>query len=477
MSSLRSNFLWNSSFQLVRILTPLITTPYLARILGSEGMGVYSYTYAVANYACLFVLLGINQYGNREIAKARSDRRLLSRTFCSIFAMQLLWGTFMAAFYLIYAVFFSGASRLYALIWTFWVIAEIFDTSWFFSGLEEFKVMTIRNLFIRLFVIVGIFVFVRRPGDVWAYCLLQALAFVLSSAALLPMLRRRVDWVVPPVNEVIKHVKPNLVLFAPVIAVTFYAQANKIILGLFSGMSEVAFYDNADKISVIPLSIIQSMGTVMLPRMSRVRSEGDSFLARKYFDVTVWFGSILAFGFTFGIIAVSKEFVPLFFGGGFEKCLVLMPLLALIIPSVAWSNAFGVQWLLPAERDRQYLESVVVGAVVNIFLCILLIPAMGSIGAAIATVAAELAVTAMQVSLIHKELPIRKYILEAVPYCVFGILMLLGVRGIAGYLTGGLWAFLLEVLFGILLYGLMCIVWLLVIKDERIQLFLPKKGV
>lgn len=473
--SLKKNFLWNSSFQLVRILTPLVTTPYLARVLGSEGLGAYSYTYAIANYACLFVLLGINQYGNREIAKVRQNRAELSRTFSSIFAMQALWGIAVTALYVGYALGLSGSNRPYSLIWLLWVVAEIFDVSWFFFGLEEFKVMTIRNLLVRLFVIVSIFIFVRTADDVWVYCLLQAAAYLISSAVLIPMLKERIDWTPPSLHQIIVHIKPNLTLFAPVIAITLYVQANKLILGWFSGMSEVAYYDNADKISIIPLSVIQSLGTVMLPRMSHVRSVGEPEQARRYFDSTIWFGSVMAFGFAFGIVAVSPEFVPIFFGSGFEKCVVLMPLLAAIIPAVAWSNALGVQWLLPAERDGQYLLSVAAGALVNLSLCVLLVPSMASIGAAFATIAAEFVVTGVQAFLLRNELPLAEYVREGIPYAVFGVLMLLIIRSVAGVLPADSLGLAVEILVGIFAYGFMCGVWLIARRDKHIGLLVGKR--
>jgi len=473
--SLKKNFLWNSSFQLVRIITPLVTTPYLARVLGSEGLGAYSYTYAIANYACLFVLLGINQYGNREVAKARLSRAELSRTFSSIFAMQVLWGVAVTLLYLGYALFFAGANRLYSLIWLLWVVAEIFDVSWFFFGLEEFKVMTIRNLLVRVLVILSIFLFVRTADDVWVYCLLQAAAYLISSVVLIPMLKERVDWTRPSFHQIAVHVKPNLTLFAPVIAITLYVQANKLILGWFSGMSEVAFYDNADKISIIPLSVIQSLGTVMLPRMSRVRAMGNPEQARGYFDATIWFGSVMAFGFAFGIVAISPEFVPVFFGSGFGACIVLMPMLAAIIPAVAWSNALGVQWLLPAERDKQYLLSVAVGALVNLSLCVLLVPSMASMGAALATISAEFAVTGVQAFLLRNELPLGTYVREGIPYAVCGALMLLAVRLVAGILPPHAMGLVVEILVGVLAYGFMCGVWLIVRRDKHIGLLIGKR--
>ncbi len=469
--SFKYNFVWNSSYQVVRILLPLVTTPYLARVLGSEQMGIYSYTFAIANFTHLLCLLGLNQYGNREIAKVRDNREELSKTFWSIFVMQLMVGVVVSLAYLIYALFLSEEMALYSLIWIVWVGAEAFNVGWFFFGLEEFKTMTIRNLLVRLFVIIGIFTFVRTEEDLGAYCLLQALSFFISNAALLPMLAKRIDFYRPSFSEVRKHVLPNLRLFAPIIAITLYTQLNKVFLGAVSNMSEVAFFDNADKIARIPVAVIQSLGVVMLPRMSRVRVSGDGVSAKRYFDQSIWLATILAFGFAFGISAISPEFIPLFFGPGYEKCSILVPMSALLLPAIAWSNAFGVQWLIPAERDGEYLKTIVLGALVNVILCVMLVPSLQSIGAGIASVCTEATVTVSQAYRVRRELSVKKYVIDAIPYACIGLIMLVAVRFVACLLPASVFGVLLEVLVGAGVYLAGSIGFLLLARDRRLCLF------
>ena len=202
---------------------------------------------------------------------------------------------------------------------------------------------------------------------------------------------------------------------------------------------------------------------------------GNPEQARGYFDATIWFGSVMAFGFAFGIVAISPEFVPVFFGPGFGACIVLMPMLAAIIPAVAWSNALGVQWLLPAERDKQYLLSVAVGALVNLSLCVLLVPSMASMGAALATISAEFAVTGVQAFLLRNELPLGTYFREGIPYAVCGALMLLAVRLVAGILPPHAMGLVVEILVGVLAYGFMCGVWLIARRDKHIGLLIGKR--
>ena len=472
MASLKSNFVWNSSYQVVRILTPLITTPYLARVLGSEALGTYSYTYTVATYFTYFCLLGLGQYGNREIAKVRDDRAACSRVFCSIFAMQITVGVIVVAAYLLYTFLISGDLLAYTLVWGLWVVAEAVDISWYFYGVEDFKEMTIRNLFVRLFVIVGIFALVHQPSDLAAYCGLQAFAFAVNSWVLWALLRGRVDFVKPGAGEVLRHVKPNLALFAPVIAISLYTQLNSIILGNFSGMSQVAYYDNAYKIVTIPLALIQSLGTVMLPRMSAVVAHGDEGSAKRYLGLSSWLSHALGFGLMFGIIGVVHEFVPVFFGAGYEPCEILMPLLALMIPICAWSSLLGNQFLIPYERDGQYLASVLVGACVNVLLCALLVSSLGALGAAVATVAAELFVSAVQSFLVGRALPLGSYLKDAVSFAVIGLVECVGVRLVGAAFGATVFGLACQVVAGAVVYLAVSFAWLKFSRDERLGLFL-----
>lgn len=474
MSSVRSNFVWNTSYQVVRIITPLITTPYLARVLGSEALGTYSYTYTVASYFTYFCLLGLSSYGNREIARVRDNPEQMSRMFCSIFAMQMGAGVLVVAAYLLYSFLLSGGLLTISLIWGIWVLAEVVDISWFFYGMEEFRAMTIRNLLVRLAVIVGVFGLVHDTGDLPVYCALQAIAFAANSWILWLMLPGRIHFVRPSLREVLAHVRPNLTLFAPVIAISVYTQLNEIILGNVSGMDEVAFYDNAYKIVTIPLAVIQSLGTVMLPRMSSVVAHGDTGQEEHYLDVSSWLSQAMAFGLAFGIAGVAPEFVPVFFGAGYEPCVVLMSLLAVIIPICAWSNVLGIQYLIPHEMDRQYLLSVLAGAAVNIALCALLVGPMGAAGAAVATACAELAVSVAQSLFIGRALPLRRYLLDAVPFAVVGVAECACVRLVGSVMGATVSGLACQVVAGGAAYVLLSFLWLRLSHDERLGLLLRR---
>lgn len=471
MSSVKSNFIWNSSYQIVRIAIPLVTTPYLTRVLGSESLGVYSYTNTIALYFTYFILLGLNQYGNREIAKVRHDKRKLSRTFFSLYYGQLGMGSAVFVIYAALALTQDGVVGTCLLIWTGWILAEVADISWLFYGLEEFRTITIRNVLIRVGVVAGIFALVKSSEDLWLYCALQSFAFVLNSAVLWPLALRRIERCKVGAREVFSHIKPSLVLFVPAIAITCYTQLNKIILGGLSGMDQVAYYDNADKVVTIPLALISSLGMVLLPRMSNVLATGNADLAKSYLSESFWLSSAMSWGLFFGISGVSHEFVPLFFGNGFEACEELLPILALILPACAISGVVGSQYLIPSERDAHYLRSVLAGAIVNIAFCLALVPHLDAVGAAISTVSAEIVVAGVQIWYTRRELPFLNYLKRSAPFLIVGILEFVCIKLVP--ITGltGWWLLAVEIAIGVAVFVLVSLTYLIAKGDEGLRLF------
>lgn len=453
-NSVKFNFLLNAAYQLLKIALPLITVPYLSRVIGSSGIGDYAFTYTVADYFVIFGLLGLNQYGNREIAKVRDDRRLRSKTFCSIYTMQLMFSTLVVVIYVIWAFAQNGELRLYSLIWLWWVASDLIDVNWFFFGMEEFKITVVRNTILKFLSLACILLFVKNEHHVWIYCLITSLNLFLSCAVLWPFLVRRVDFARPSISEIAVHIKPNIMLFVPVMAISVYTQMDKILLGILANSNQVGLYDYSEKLSKIPLALISALSTVMLPRMSNVLAKGETSKAERYLNLSFCVAIVIGCCFAFGISGVANEFVPVFFGDGWEQCSTLMPALSVIIPLIAVSNVLGVQCLIPRGRDKTYAISVVVGAVVNVLLNIVLIPSYQAFGAVVATVAAELAVLLIQLACLSRELPLKQWLAPVVCSVASGLAMFTCLR-IIGYLMGvSLLTVAVEVFSGAVVYTL-----------------------
>ena len=225
MSSVKKNYIYNVIYQLLTFASVLLITPYITRTLGAYNTGVYSYTYSAANYFWLFAMLGVNNYGNRSIAQARAmdegtgGNAQVSRTFFNIYALQLLTAVVSAGAYVTYVLAFSVDNREIALLQFLYVAAAVVDINWFFFGMEQFKITVTRNIVIKLLSMLAIFLFVKKQEDLWIYTTIMAGSILLSNLILLPYLRRFVKFVKPTWKEIGRHVKPNLILFVPVVAI------------------------------------------------------------------------------------------------------------------------------------------------------------------------------------------------------------------------------------------------------------------
>ncbi len=412
----------------MNVIVPLITTPYLSRTIGATGNGIFTYTQSIANYFVLFAQLGITNYGVREIASCGDNRDKRSETFWNLFAMNLVVGIAVTVAYFIYSLTI-GASQLFIfMIWSLWVIGSVVDVTWLLNGCQEFKIPMVRNFCTRLAGMFFIFAFVHTENDTWAYVFAISAPYFLNALLVWPFIKHYVDYAQPTWQKMFRHLKPNLLLFIPVIATSLYTLLDKVMLGNMAGMEQTGFYDYSEKISKMPMAIITALGAVVLPKMTEVISSGNTQKAKELVSETMWFMQACAMALAFGITAVAPEFVPVFFGAGYEACVPLMGALSIVIPLICATNVIGVQYLVPSHRDRGFTASVLAGALVNIFINVFAIPAYGAMGAACATVAAELTVLLVQAWLVRGELPLLQELRGIIPFFVNGFVMLLLIR-------------------------------------------------
>ncbi|WP_455139986.1 flippase [Thermophilibacter sp.] len=464
MTSLKINFLYNVAYQLLTIALPLVTAPYLSRVLGPEGMGTYSYTYSVAYYFVLFAMLGVNNYGTRAVASARDDEGDLRMTFWSIWALQAILALLCSALYIGYS--FVAGDAVLSLLWVPYVISAALDVNWLFFGLERFKVTVVRNFAVKLATFVLTFVIVRGENALEHYLILMSVSFFASAAMLWPFVLREVKPCLPGGREVLSHLKPNLVLFVPVIAVSLYTVLDKVMLGQMAGMSESGIFENSLKIAQVPFSLITALGTVMLPHAANLFASGKTEEGKRYIAPSMWFALLLSSAFTFGLIAITPEFVPVFFGERFSTCAVVMPVIVLEMPFMAWANVIRTQYLIPARNDRAYVASVIVGAILNVVVNVCLIPRLGALGAGIGTLAAEISVCLIQTAAVAGRLPIARYLAESVPGFAIGLIMLMIVRGFATVLLGGVLGLVLEIAVGAAAFAAIASAWFAVSKNQ-----------
>lgn len=467
MGKVKKNFVYNLIYQVLILVIPLITAPYLARTVKADGVGIYSYTYSIVYYFMLLTMLGVNNYGNRTIAKVREDKEKRSKEFLGIYALQLIIGIIMLVLYLGYVIIFNSAYKNIAIIQSLFIISAMFDINWFFFGMEEFKKTITRNTFIKIGNVILIFTLVKSPDDLWKYTLIMSGMTCLSQFILWGFLRKKIKFVKIGLKDIIKHIKPNLVLFIPVIAVSLYKMMDKIMLGKIANVTEVGFYENAEKIIGIPMTLITALGTVMLPRISNIIEKGEINKVNDYISKSISFVMFMSLAMCAGLISVGYNFAPIYFGVEFQKTGILIMLLSVTLPFLSFANVIRTQYLIPAEKDKIYIVSVSLGAVSNLIMNILLIPKLESVGACIGTVTAEFIVMFYQAFAVRKKIQISKYIKNIIPF-VLKAGGMLAVTYVFNFIKmNDFIRFFIQICVGCLVYGLLNLKYILSIVDIK----------
>lgn len=452
MTDVRKNFIYNVGYQILSIILPFITVPYVSRVLGAEGVGIYSYTYSIVYYFMLFALIGINNYGNRTIAKVRDNKEQLSRKFFSIYSIQIFMSLFMIILYVIFTLIFLKEYKLISVIQIIYLISCIFDVNWFFFGLEKFKLTVIRSSFLRIISLFLIILFVNDRNDLLVYTLILSLSTLFSQLILFINLKKELNFVKIKFSDIKECIKPCIILFIPTISVSLYKVMDKIMLGSLASTIEVGYYEQAEKVISIIVCLSTALGTIMLPRISNLLSNGNLNAVKQYISKSIKFTMFMAFPLTFGIIAISNQFIPIFLGSEFTKSSILLNLLSITIPFLSFANVIRTQYLIPNEKDKHFILSVLGGAIVNIIINLLLIPRYSSVGASIGTIFAEFFVMLYQTIAVSRNLPIYKYIKDIIPFFIKGLFMLFIVSSLNYLNIVPFWNIILKIIVGALVY-------------------------
>lgn len=469
MSELKKNLIYNILYQILIIILPIITVPYVSRVLGTEGVGTYSYTYSIAYYFMLVSMLGINNYGNRQVAKARNNKEKLSKEFLSIYVIQVVTTILMIIAYIAYIVLFDIDYLKISIIQIIYVISSLFDVNWFFFGIEKFKFTVSRNTIVKVLSFVFILIFVKTETDTWKYTLILALSTLISQIFLFIMLRKYIKIERISFKHVKKHIKPCIILFIPIISYSIYRVMDKIMLGNMSTISEVGFYENAEKIINIPVGLITALGTVMLPRISNLIANGEKNLIEEYMKKSVELILFIGLPMIFGLMAISENFSVSFLGEDFRKSGDIMFLLSPTILFISIANVIRTQYLIPNEKDKEYVIATICGAIVNLIFNIILIPKLGSIGACIGTLLAEFTVMLYQIILVRKKIQICAYLKNGIRFLVTSLLMFIIVFSLNFLnIKNIILLLIIQIVVGIIIYGIFNINYIInLLKREK----------
>lgn len=423
--SVRKNYIYNACYQVMLLITPLVVTPYLSRVLKADGIGTASYAISIVSYFALFAAMGIPMYGRREVSYVQENVEARSVVFWNTKLLECCTSIAVICVYIWFALCCQKQSAIY-LILTLNLFSVFFDITWFFQGLEEFGKVVARNTFFRCLQIAYCFIFVKSKNDLYLYILGLGLFTTLGNLSLWAHLPKYICMIHLQELHPFKDIKTVWSLFIPTIAIEIYTVFDKTMIGLITGSSfENGYYEQAIKVSKMLLALVTAMGTVMVPRIGHLYGQKNNDEIRRLMYRGYRFVWFLGIPLCFGIVMVADNFVPWFFGDGYEKVIQLLRVTAFLILAIGVNNVTGIQYLIPTRRQNTFSLTVIIGAVVNFFLNLLLIYHFQSIGAAIASVAAETTITVVQFVFVRRELSPWQILKEGIHYYIAGIVMVL----------------------------------------------------
>lgn len=452
MNNIKKNYMYNTMYSMLNMLIPLVTAPYLARMLGADGVGVYAFYFSIAQYVTVFAKLGLTNYGTRHIAAIRDNREMLKREFTNLYVMQFCVTGFVSVCYWGY-VLLAAEHKTLAGIFGFWILSVVFDIDWLLFALEEFKSAAVRNCVVKLIATAGILLFVKSADDIEIYAWITTVGYIAGYLFLWMKCREYISVKSIDMKKVIAHIGPCFLLLIPILALNIFRTMDKVMLGVLSNMSETGLYEYAEKIIYCLTTFISSLGAVMMPKISNLIAKKDMKSVRMYISESMAFIIFLSSGMCFGIAAISDSLVPLLFGTPFTKSAVLLKMLAVTLIFIAWGNVIRTQYVIPGKRDKIYLGSITTGAVVNLIVNALLIPKYHAVGACIGTICAEFSVLVFQAFFLYRELPYQVYLKRTAPFIGFGMVMYMGCKWIEWKLGTGFFTMLLQIVCGGIVYA------------------------
>ena len=389
--SLKVNFIMNAILTMSSFIFPLITFPYVSRVLLPVGTGKVSFANSVLTYFAMFAQLGIPTYGIRACSKVRDNKEELNKTVHEIFLINLIMSVLTYLVFLVCLVAVPRFRQDYALflILSSTLFFNVIGMEWMYKALEQYTYIAIRSIIFKILGLVIMFAFVREQKDYVIYGGITIFAAVGSNIFNFINAHKYISMKPLKQHELKRHMKPILTFFAMSVATTVYTNLDVAMLGFIKDDAEVGFYNAAVRIKTILVSMVTSLGTVLLPRASYYiennMKEEFLLITKKALNFVL----IVATPMMLYFMLYASDGIYLLSGTAYTNAILPMQLIMPTLFFIGMSNVLGMQMLVPLGRERTVLHSVVAGAVVDLVINILLIPRLGASGAAIGTVVAE----------------------------------------------------------------------------------------
>ena len=381
------NYVLNMLREVFVVLLPLAVVPYVSRIMSAEEIGVYNYSLNVVSYFTIAAELGFQFLGKKEIAKV-STKAERSDVFLKIFLIRIIFGCIINTIYFAVVPNIVGSKDVY-ILQGINLIAIPFEISWYYIGVEDFKRITARSIFYKIFNLILIFFCVRGENILLKYIVCMGLPNVFGN--LLMFYKLDISWKIPKITlaEIKKYMIAAVVLLIPSLLKSLYTIIDKTILGRLSTMEEVGYYAQTFKLLNVLIAIVYSIGTVSFARLVMSYHQENYNNVRKLMKEIVTFVLHIGFPIIMGLFCVSDVFVSWFYGEKYFVLNTLLPIASPLLILTALNNVLCSQYLIAINREKVLIKITLIGVIVNLIFDLFLIPELGAEGAIIASMISE----------------------------------------------------------------------------------------
>ncbi|MBM7635988.1 oligosaccharide flippase family protein [Streptococcus saliviloxodontae] len=460
------NYFYTMSYQVIAIILPFITVPYISRVLGAEAVGINSYTTAIITYFVMIANVGLTLYGNRTISYLRESMEERSQKFWEIVFIKWIMAAVSLILFTIFILIYKKYSEF--LFWqSLQILGAAVDISWFFTGLEDFKKTVTRNIIIKIVSAMLIFTCVKSPSDLALYIIIVAGSNLVGNITMWTYMRKLlvpIDW---KELAIYVHFLPVFLLFIPQLANQLFMTINKLLLGNLSSISQTGYFDNADKIVRLLLTAITSVGTVIFPRLANSFKKGDSKSVEHFLKLSFDAVNLISIPIAFGLIAISKPFSAIYFGKEFSGIEVVVSILAIELIFMGWSTVLGNQFLVAIDKVKGLTVSVTVATIVLLISSLLLVPVYGAAGAAFTSAFGEFTIAIVQILYVRRYIKLKPVFSGLYKFFVAGVLMLISCYVVSLFnISNNFLSIVVQVAIG----GITYLMTLLILKPDILNI-------
>jgi O-antigen/teichoic acid export membrane protein len=472
-----TNYMYNSLYQLLTIIIPIITIPYVSRIFGAKGMGIYGYTFSVAQFFYIVSMFGISSYGIREIAYVRSDEKKTTKKFWDIWLLQLITSLCGLIIYMVCIIYFNILDYKIAFVFQIpFLFNAMFDISWFFIAMEDFKKTVTRNIIVKIIGLILIFTFVKESSDIYIYILINSSIVFIGSLTLWVFVKEYIGKLDIKNINIRHHIYGAFLMLIPQFSIQIYTSLDKILIGKLSSIEQVGFYDQSQRIARIALAIVTSLSVVLMPRIASMYAKNEVKKVGEYIVKSVNFTLASSIFIMSVIMGISKNFVPWFFGSEFNVIVIYMVLTSIIIVFISVGGVFANQYTLPTNKNKEFIIPLLAASVINITLNLILVPKYEALGGVISIVITEFVVCLLRIILVKKYLNIREIFKGTYIYYFAGLLSAISVYVTGEFVIGGFLGLVIQGFMGLIVYIIILYIVNNPIKVEIVNIINEKKS-